>query len=54
MLFRSQEASKDISIKCVYPDTANDTVDEDMRALIDRLAAQGEAQLPPDRVTVPS
>lgn len=49
-----QEASKDISIKCVYPDTANDTVDEDMRALIDRLAAQGEAQLPPDRVTVPS
>ena len=51
-----QEASKDISIKCVYPDTANDTVDEDMRALIDRLAAQGEARsrawkIPADALT---
>ena len=49
-----REAAKDIYIKCVYPDTANDAVDEDMRALIDRLAAQNEAHLPLDRVTVPS
>lgn len=49
-----REAAKDIYIKCVYPDTANDAVDEDMRALIDHLAAQNEAHLPLDRVTVPS
>ena len=49
-----REAAKDIYIKCVYPDTALDAVDEQMRALIDHLAAQNEALLPLDRVTIPS
>lgn len=51
---QTREVKEDIYIRCVYPDTALDTVDEDMRALIDDLAAQNEAHLPLERVTVPS
>ena len=51
---QTREVAKDIYIKCVYPDTALDAVDEDMRALIDRLAAQNEEHLPLTRVTIPS
>lgn len=49
-----RQAGKDIYIRCVYPDTALDAVDEDMRALIDQMAAQSEPNLPLDRVSVPS
>lgn len=49
-----REAAEKIYIRCVYPDTALDAVDEEMRALIDRMAAENKERLPLDRVSVPS
>ena len=49
-----REVEKDIFIQCVYPDTALDAVDAELRALIDQLAARSEDRLPLDRVTTAS
>ena len=50
----TETAAKDIFIRRTYPDTANDRVDAEMRALIDDMAERNRPLLPLDRVTIPS
>lgn len=49
-----QEIRKFIYIKCTYPDTAQDAVDEEMRELIDRMLARNKPNLPLQEATCPS
>lgn len=49
-----EAVGKDIFIRRTYPDTMNDAVDEQMRALIDEMAARNTPLLPLEKVEIPS
>jgi len=49
-----RETAKNIYIKCVYPDTLSDVIDEEMRELIDEMKEQNEEKLPLSHASVPS
>lgn len=48
---QTEKPSKYVTIQRVYPETSNALVDEEIRALVDEMAAAGEAALP-ERVKV--
>ena len=50
----SETVAQDIFIRRTYPDTENDRIDEEMRALIDDMAEKSRPVLPLERVTIPS
>ena len=50
---QSTDLSKNVHVKCVYPDTASDEVDAQMRTLIDEMTARNAHYLPEKWSDVP-